>query len=60
MKHILKFVCIFTIMICVFLTLLVLTSMIPSEYIRENVIDSSELLSQEGNKRKINIPISSI
>lgn len=57
MKHILKFVCIFTIMICVFLTLLVLTSMIPSEYIRENVIDSSELLSQEGNKRKINIPM---
>lgn len=57
MKNILKCGCVFLMMISVFLVLLVLTSLIPAENIRDKVIESSELLSQEGNRKIVNIPM---
>lgn len=53
--NVLRYVLIFIILICVYMSSLILTSLIPSKYMKENVRVSSEKLFSEGEKVNINL-----
>lgn len=56
MKKIFKYLIIFILLICSFVTLLTLTSCIPSKSMFNNVKKSSQVLLEEGNRKIIYIP----
>lgn len=56
MKNILKYVGVFITIILIFVILLIVTSLFPSEYIKENVKSSAEILVQEGNRKIVYVP----
>ncbi len=53
MKYILKYVLTFIGIIAIFVTLLFVTCLFPSEYIKKNVKNSSETLEKEGNIKRM-------
>lgn len=55
-KVFIKYICVFLILIVSFITLLFLTSTFSSEYIHDNVKESSRVLLEEGNRKIIYIP----
>lgn len=50
-----KYVLVFIILICVYMLLLTISSMIPSTLLQENVKQSSEILALDGEKKQINL-----
>lgn len=50
-----KYILIFIILICIYIITLIGTSLIPSSCMKENVIKSSEILKDEGEKKYINV-----
>ena len=50
-----KYVLVFIILICVYMLSLIGTSLIPSNWMKDNVVKSSEILKTEGEKKCINI-----
>lgn len=50
-----KYVLVFIILICVYMLLLTISSMIPSTLLQENVKQSSETLALEGERKEINL-----
>lgn len=56
-KSLIKYSCIFIILIVLFNILLFVTSLIPSEWIKEHVLKSSNILSEQGNYYILNEPL---
>lgn len=50
-----KYVLVFIILICVYMLSLIGTSLIPSNWMKNNVIKSSEILKAEGEKKRENL-----
>lgn len=50
-----KYILIFIILICIYIITLIGTSLTPSSCMKENVIKSSEILKDEGEKKYINV-----
>ena len=46
----LKYILVFIILICIYLITLTLSGLIPSEWMKDNVTKSSEVLYEEGEK----------
>lgn len=51
----LKYIFLFIILICVHMLLMLVTSLIPSKQLEKHVIESSEVLFEEGEKKNINL-----
>ncbi len=54
-KIILKYILIFIVLICLYVAMMVLSSIIPSSAIKENVTKSSEYLKQYGEKEIVDL-----
>lgn len=53
MKKVLRYFCVFNIMIFVFNVLLLMTSLFPSELIEDNVKETAEIMNEVGNYERI-------
>ena len=51
----LKYILVFIILICIYLITLTLSGLIPSEWMKDNVTKSSEVLYEEGEKKFIDL-----
>ncbi|MDO5557590.1 MAG: hypothetical protein Q4G05_05075 [Clostridia bacterium] len=60
LKNILKGVLVFILVIIAFISLLYLTSLIPTKYLEKNVKESANILLNESNRKKVYIPYKNI
>lgn len=51
----LKYMILFVMLLCIYIVALTISSLIPSSFLKKNVIESSEVLNKEGERKIINL-----